>query len=142
MEKLKKQLAKTFSVKLKQINLVPPKPTRNLKSKTKSKTHDNRSLYFFIDIDKTITDGSTKFLDTRVPDIFTKMGEHHYIILTSGRATGDIYEVIQESGAQKQAIAENGGVITASKSSDDTILGKKNVVENAIKHLQKMAFLI
>lgn len=140
LKKLKTTLAKQFSVKEKQITLIPPKPSRNLKANTTSTTHDNKSYYFFLDIDKTITDGGTKFLDTRVPDIFTKMGVHHYLILASGRAVGDIYNDIQESGAQKQAIAENGGVITESKPSGDTILGKKHIVESAIKHLQKNGF--
>lgn len=93
----------------------------------------NKSLYFFLDIDKTITDKDTKYVNTKAYAVFRKMEKlSHKIIFTSGRSFGELYEMIRDSNTiSRIAIAENGGVIVNGRLDGDIILGDKNVCEDA-----------
>ncbi len=78
------------------------------------KTNDNKIFKFcFFDIDKTLTFGSTRFLDKDIDEIFYRMRQNQISIhFVSGRAWYDVkaltekYELDPPYGA-----AENGGIV-------------------------------
>jgi len=93
---------------------------------------------FFIDIDGTITEKTTKRIDSRTRRIFRLMKNkyRHRIILASGRPNRPVEKQMINLDTTDVAIAENGGVIIGFDAPDDRILGDRDECERTVDYLQ------
>ncbi len=113
-------------------------PQTNEKISDFTNTHLNKKMYFFLDIDRTVTWKNTRFIDSKVVKAFRRMKKlGHHIFFASGRPYNDIYDAIREANTDEHGIAENGGVIINATSHGDKTLGILDNCEDALEELQK-----
>ena len=97
----------------------------------------HKRFTFFVDIDGTITETTSKRINPKTRRIFKKMTEgfRHRIILASGRPNTPVERQMQYLHATPIVIAENGGVIVG-MGGNDKLLGDRSECEDAVDFLK------